>query len=61
MKDETGGVLPGVDIAVKNRDTNVSRSVVTDGNGSFTVTGLIPGRYEARSSLSGRPSWSLSS
>jgi hypothetical protein len=53
VKDETAGVLPGVDIAVKNRDTGVSRSVATDSNGSFTVTGLMPGRYELRSSLAG--------
>lgn len=53
IKDETGGVLPGVDVVVRNRDTGVSRSAVTDSGGSFTVTGLIPGRYEVRSGLSG--------
>jgi len=50
-KDETGGVLPGVDVEVKNVDTGLTRSVVTDGNGYFTVPGLPPGRYETRASL----------
>jgi hypothetical protein len=33
IKDETGGVLPGVDVVVRSLDTSVSRSVVTDANG----------------------------
>ncbi|HVZ19885.1 MAG TPA: TonB-dependent receptor, partial [Vicinamibacterales bacterium] len=53
VKDETGGVLPGVDVVIKNRDTGVSRSIVTDANGSFTVPGLLPGPYEVRATLSG--------
>src|SRR5712691_54626 len=53
VKDQTGGVLPGVDVVIKNLDTGLSRSVVTDANGYFTVPGLAPGRYEARASLQG--------
>ena len=53
IKDETGGILPGVDVVIKNRDTGVTRTAVTDGNGAFTVTGLLPGPYEVRSTLSG--------
>src|SRR6266550_8232001 len=53
IKDETGGVLPGVDVAVSNLDTGLTRSVVTDSNGYFTVSGLAPGRYEARATLQG--------
>ena len=53
IKDETGGVLPGVDVVVNNLDTGLTRSVVTDSNGYFTVPGLAPGRYEARASLQG--------
>ena len=33
IKDETGGVLPGVDVVVSNLDTGLTRSVVTDSNG----------------------------
>ncbi|MGH7341790.1 MAG: carboxypeptidase regulatory-like domain-containing protein, partial [Candidatus Rokuibacteriota bacterium] len=53
IKDETGGVLPGVDVVIGNLDTGVTRSVVTDENGYYTVPGLAPGRYEARAMLQG--------
>jgi Carboxypeptidase regulatory-like domain/TonB-dependent Receptor Plug Domain/TonB dependent receptor-like, beta-barrel len=52
-KDETGGVLPGVSVEVKNLDTGLSRTAVTDGNGNFTIPGLPPGRYETRAALQG--------
>ena len=48
IKDETGGVLPGVDVVIRNVDTERTRSVVTDANGYFTVPGLAPGKYETR-------------
>src|SRR5262245_46079273 len=53
IKDETGGVLPGADVVVKNVETGFTRSAVTDSNGYFTVPGLAPGRYEARATLQG--------
>jgi carboxypeptidase family protein len=52
-KDETGGVLPGVDIVVTNLETGLTRSTVSDPQGYFVVPGLAPGRYEARASLQG--------
>src|SRR5262245_13400619 len=53
IKDETGGVLPGADVVVKNVETGFTRSAVTDSKGYFTVPGLAPGRYEARATLQG--------
>ncbi|HEU5254626.1 MAG TPA: carboxypeptidase regulatory-like domain-containing protein, partial [Vicinamibacterales bacterium] len=53
IKDETGGLLPGVDVTVSNVQTGLNRSVVTDDNGYFTVPGLAPGTYEARASIQG--------
>jgi hypothetical protein len=53
IKDQTGAVLPGVDVVVKNVDTGLSRSALTDGNGYFTIPGLPPGSYETRASLQG--------
>ncbi len=53
VRDETGGVLPGVSIVVKNSETGLTRSTVTDANGYFTLPGLPPGPYEARASLEG--------
>ena len=42
IKDETGGVLPGADVVIRNLDTGLTRSVVTDGNGYFAVPGWRP-------------------
>jgi hypothetical protein len=53
VRDETGGVLPGVDVTITNRGTSVARSVTTDSAGSFTMPGLPPGPYQARASLAG--------
>src|SRR5262245_12398648 len=53
VNDESAGVLPGVTIEVKNQETGLTRSVVTDGNGFFTIPGLPPGRYEVKASLTG--------
>src|SRR5262245_37549724 len=53
VKDQTQAVLPGVDVVVKNVDTGLNRSVVTDANGYFTIPGLPPGTYETRASLQG--------
>src|SRR5258705_1316029 len=53
IKDETGGVLPGVDVVVRNVDTGLTRSAVTDPNGYFNVPGLPPGKYETRAMLQG--------
>src|SRR5882672_3264235 len=53
VADETGGVLPGVDVTLKNVDTGLTRSTVTAGDGSYNVPGLPPGLYDARASLLG--------
>jgi hypothetical protein len=53
VKDQTGAVLPGVDLVVRNLDTGLTRTAVTNEQGLFTVPGLPPGRYEARASLPG--------
>src|SRR5437867_291423 len=53
VKDQTQGVLPGVDVVVKNVDTGQIRSAVTDANGYFTIPGLPPGTYETRATLAG--------
>src|SRR5258705_1028512 len=41
VTDQTGAVLPGVSITLRNTNTEVSRTVVTNENGSYTAT-LLP-------------------
>src|SRR5262249_54067194 len=51
--DASGGVLPGVDVAVKNVDTNLERNLVTDRDGRFVAPQLPPGRYTVTLKLAG--------
>ena len=51
--DQTGGVLPGVTVTVKNADTGFARSAVTNEAGGFTVPLLPIGRYEVVFELQG--------
>jgi hypothetical protein len=53
VKDQTQAVLPGVDIVVRNVETGLTRSAVTDAHGNFTIPGLAPGTYETRATLPG--------
>jgi hypothetical protein len=53
IKDETGLVLPGVDVGAKNVETGQPRTFVTNDKGAYTFTGLAPGRYEVRATLQG--------
>ena len=51
--DASGGVLPGVDVEVRNTGTNVTRMLQTDREGRFTALQLQPGRYRVMFTLSG--------
>jgi carboxypeptidase family protein len=53
VADAQGGVLPGVSVTVRNADSGVSRSTVTEPDGKYRLAGLPPGRYELRVELSG--------
>jgi hypothetical protein len=51
--DASGGVLPGVDVEIRNVDTNLVRSLTTDRTGRFVALQLPPGRYSVSLTLSG--------
>jgi hypothetical protein len=53
VADSSDAVLPGVNVEVKNADTNLTREAVTDRDGRFSVLQLPPGRYTVTFSLSG--------
>jgi len=53
VKDSSGAVLPGVQVDIRNLDTNTSRSVVTDAGGRFFALQLAPGRYSVTLKLTG--------
>jgi len=53
VADTSGAVVPGVDVVVRNVDTNLARSLVTDSNGRFVALQLPPGRYTLTFKLAG--------
>ena len=53
VKDQTGAVVPRVDVIATARTTNVSRTTVTDDRGDYILDKLIPGQYDAAAELPG--------
>jgi len=53
VADSSGGVLPGATVTATQVDTGLRREVVTEADGSFTLTALPIGPYRLEVSLSG--------
>jgi len=53
VTDESGAVLPGVTVTVTQTDTQFTRTVVTDGTGSYVMPNLPTGPYRLEVSLQG--------
>jgi len=51
--DETGAVLPGVTITLKNVDTGMTRTTVTSERGLYSIRAVPPGNYELTAELEG--------
>src|SRR5437868_13688521 len=60
VKDPSGAVIPGVELTITNTDTNISRSVISAENGSYTVSNLVPGPYKIHAELPGFVSYNQS-
>ncbi|PYR23664.1 MAG: TonB-dependent receptor [Acidobacteria bacterium] len=53
IKDEQGGVIPGVTVTATNTQTQQLRSTITDGTGFYTFPNLLPGQYDLLVELQG--------
>ncbi len=53
VRDQSGGVMPGVTVTVTNTSTNLVRSNVSGAEGRYAIPSLPPGRYELRAELLG--------
>jgi hypothetical protein len=53
VTDAQGGVLPGVTITVRNAESGVTRTIVTEADGRYRLGGLPPGRYNLTAELQG--------
>src|SRR6476661_1392707 len=51
--DEQGGVLPGVTMVLRNQESGVTRTLVTEADGRYGFPALGPGQYQLRAELSG--------
>src|SRR5438552_4248172 len=53
VKDQSGAVLPGVEVTVTQTDTAVTRSTPTDETGSYVLANLPIGPYRLEEALPG--------
>ena len=53
VKDQTGAVLPGVEITVTQTDTGISRTAISSETGSYILPNLLVGPYRLEASLPG--------
>src|ERR1700756_3863834 len=53
VKDQSGAVLPGVEVTVTQTDTGLKRSVPTDETGSYVLSNLPLGPYRLEAALPG--------
>ena len=51
--DAQGAVLPGVTVTIRNQDTGMFRETVSNGDGTFFISGVVPGPYEISAELQG--------
>jgi hypothetical protein len=53
VKDDQGGVLPGVTVTLRNQDTGVTKTSVTQPDGQYRFLALGPGKYHLSAELTG--------
>src|SRR5712691_2301988 len=53
ITDSSGAVMPGASVTLTNTGTGLTRIVVTDSNGEYTVPSLPTGKYTVKAELSG--------
>ncbi|MGB2714994.1 MAG: TonB-dependent receptor [Vicinamibacterales bacterium] len=51
--DPQGGVLPGVTVTVRNQDTGMFRETVSNADGTYFISGIVPGAYEITAEMQG--------
>src|SRR5262249_19033072 len=53
VKDQTGAVLPGVEVTVTQIETGIARNAVTNETGSYVLSNLPIGPYRLEAALPG--------
>ena len=53
VTDPQGAVLAGVTVVLRNQDTGMFRETVTNADGTYFASGIVPGLYEIQAELQG--------
>ncbi|MGH9308073.1 MAG: TonB-dependent receptor domain-containing protein, partial [Vicinamibacterales bacterium] len=53
VTDAQGGAVPGATVTITNKETNLTRDTVTDGQGTYSLTNVLAGPYDVKIALSG--------
>jgi hypothetical protein len=53
LRDAQTGALPGVTVVVRNQETGMFRETISTGDGTYFLSGLVPGTYEISAELQG--------
>src|SRR5438034_1888529 len=53
VKDQTGAVLPGVEVTATQTETGIARTAVTNETGSYVLSNLAIGPYRLEAGLPG--------
>ena len=53
VKDQSGAVVPGTTVTVRNKATSVERTTITGATGAFIVPSLLPATYEVSTTIAG--------
>src|SRR5262245_30183891 len=53
VKDQSGAVLPGVEVTATQTDTSIARTTVTNETGSYVLPNLLIGPYRLEAALPG--------
>ena len=53
VTDAQGANVPGATVTIVSKETNLTRDTVTDGEGNYTLTNVLPGSYDVKISLTG--------
>jgi hypothetical protein len=53
VQDASGSSIPAATVTIVNKETNLTRETVSNENGEYTLTNVLPGTYDIKVSLQG--------
>src|SRR5262249_6628856 len=53
VRDQSGAVLPGVEITATQTETGISRNTITNETGTFVMPNIVVGPYRLEAALPG--------